>query len=146
MEPVSAIALGASVIGIFDVVTRTISALRKLQQRWISANMTVGALLGQLSTLKAALGQIAKWIETSLVDSIQHHQLVIDLGASLDSCSILVSVMDGYLSELDWDESNSLTFESKTRSVLQDGSMKECISHLSHQSIALNLLLTALNW
>ncbi len=108
--------------------------------------MTVGALLGQLSTLKAALGQIAKWIETSLVDSIQHHQLVIDLGASLDSCSILVSVMDGYLSELDWDESNSLTFESRTRSVLQDGSMKEFISHLSHQSIALNLLLTALNW
>jgi len=146
MEPISAIGLGASVISTIDVVTRTISALRRLQQIWKSADMTVGAFLGQLSTLNAALGQIANWIEQSLAGAIQYHQLVMDLETSLDSCSSLIAVMDGYLSKLDWDESNSLTFESKTRSVLQDGSMKECISHLSHQSIALNLLLTALNW
>ncbi|KAK4690330.1 hypothetical protein P7C71_g6437, partial [Lecanoromycetidae sp. Uapishka_2] len=145
-DPVTAIGLGASVIGTIDVVTRTISGLRKLQQRWKSADMTVSLLLGQLSTLKAALDQISSWISNSLDGVPENYQMVIDLEMSLDSCNILVSVMDTYVSELDRDKDDRLTFEGKMNAMLQDSSIKECANHLSHQCMALNLLLTALNW
>ena len=59
MEPISAIGLGASVIGTLDIVTRTTSALRQLQQRWKSADMTVSLLVAELTTLKAVLNQIS---------------------------------------------------------------------------------------
>lgn len=99
MEPVSAIGLGASVIGTIDVITRSINALRKLQQRWKSTDMTIGLLLGQLSTLKAALDQISNWITQSLEGVPENYQMVIDLEASLDSCNILVSIMASYISD-----------------------------------------------
>ena len=50
----------------------------------------------------------------------------------MQSCNLLVSLMDGYMSQLNFDESNNFVFESRVKAV-------------SHQSIALNLLLKALN-
>ena len=146
MDPVSVIGLGASIIGITDVVTRTLSALRQLQQRWKTADVTVGLLVSQLTTLKAALNQISDWVNQRLEGAIQHHQLVMDLESSMQSCNLLVSLMDSYISELNFDEKNSLVFESRAKAVLQAGQVKECVSHLNNQATALNLLLTALNW
>lgn len=108
--------------------------------------MIVGALLGQLSTLKAALDQIRQWVQRSLAGVPENYQMAMDLEASLDSCKVLVSIMDSYISELDWTEADTLTFESKMKAMSHDSSIKECSSHLGHQCIALNLLLTALNW
>ena len=146
MDPVSIIGLGAAVIGTTDVVTRAIASLRRLQQQWKSADMTVGLLVSQLTALKAALSQISCWIDQSFEGEIQYHQLVMDLQLSVQSCTFLVSLMDGRLSELNFDETNCLVFESRAKAVLQDGQIKECVSHLNNQSTALNLLLTALNW
>ncbi len=146
MDPVSVIGLGASIVGIIDVVTRTLTSLRQLQQRWKKADLTVGLLVSQLTTLKAALNQISDWVNQRLEGAIQHHQLVIDLESSMESCNMLVSLMDGSISELNFDEKNSLVFESRAKAVLQDAQVKECVSHLHNQAMALNLLLTAINW
>ncbi len=64
----------------------------------------------------------------------------------MESCHTLVSFMEDFLSKLCWNEGDNLTFESKTRALLQDARVKDCQSHLSHQATALNLLLTALHW
>lgn len=145
MDPVSAIGLASSLLGIIDVAARSISALRALQQRWKVADLTISLLISQLTTLKATLNQIKEWISTSL-NSIQHYQLVIDLGASLESCETLLLFIDGQLSHLDFNDSNDLSIESKIKVALQDKAVKECATHLVNQSTALNLLLTALNW
>ena len=70
---------------------------------------------------------------------------MIDLESSMQSCNLLVSLVDGYISQLNFDESNNLVFESRAKAVLRDSQVNECVNHLSHQSISLNLLLTALN-
>ena len=145
MDPVSAIGLAGSIVGIIDVAARSISALRALQQRWKVADLTISLLISQLTTLRAALNQIKEWISTSL-DASYHYQLVMDLGASLESCETLLLFIDGQLTQLDWDDSNTLSFESKIKAVLQDKTVRECATHLANQSTALNLLLTALNW
>ena len=108
--------------------------------------MTVNSLLGQLSTLKTALLQISDWVSRSLEGKVQHHQMVMNLEASIESCQLLVSIMDSLLAELAWAEKDGLRLWSKARALSDDGRLKECSTQLGHQSLALNLLLTALNW
>ena len=146
MDPVSAIGLAGSVIGIIDVAAKSISSLRKLQERWKAADLTISLLVGQLTTLKAALEQISAWISRSLDGNEQHHQLVLSFETTMQSCKLLLHVLDGQLSELEWDASHKLDFESRVKAVLEDCTLKEYANHLSHQYVAMNLLLTALNW
>ena len=146
MDGLSAISLAGSIVGIVDVATRSISALRKIQERWKAADLTVSVLIGQLTTLKAALNQISQWVSMRLTGSSQHHQLVIDLEAAIQSCRLLILLLDEHLNKLEWNASHRLDFESRVKTVLQDCNIKECANHLSNQSVALNLLLTALNW
>lgn len=145
MDPVSAIGLAGSIVGIIDVAARSISALRALQQRWKTADLTISLLISQLTTLRAALNQIKEWISTSL-NANYHYQLVMDLGASLESCESLLLFIDGQLLHFDWNDNNALSFESRMKATLQDKTVRECATHLANQSTALNLLLTALNW
>ena len=146
MEVIASIGFATSIIQTIDVVARNINTLRKLQVRWRSTDFTIAQLIGQLATLKAALDQISHWVSGNVGRCPQDHQLRIDLEASIESCHTLVSFMDDFLSNLCWSEGNNLTFESKTRALLQDARVKDCQSHLSHQATAMNLLLTALNW
>ena len=145
MEPLSAIGLAGSVVGTIDVVVRTLSALRRLQNRWKSANLIVAQLIGQHTTLRAVLDQISDWVSRRLEGVPRHQQLVIDLEASMESCKSLVSFMDDYTSVLEWNDSNTLSFESKARAVFQDSSVKEFQNCMTNQGVALNLLLTAMN-
>lgn len=146
MEVIASIGFATSIIQTTDVVARTINTLRKLQVRWKSTDLMVAQLIGHLATLKAALNQISNWVSGNVGKCPQNHQLTIDLEASIQSCHTLVSFMEDFLSSLCWNEGDNLTFESKTRALLQDARVKDCQSHLSHQATALNLLLTALNW
>ena len=88
------VSVAASVIGIVDVITRSVNSLLDLQTRFKKADLTVSLLIGQLSTLKAALNQISEWITTSLITVPQHHQLVMDLTVSLKSCKFLILLLD----------------------------------------------------
>ena len=64
----------------------------------------------------------------------------------MESCKSLVTFMDDHISFLEWNDSNTLSFESKARAVLQDSSVKEFQNCMTNEGVALNLLLTALNW
>ena len=146
MDPLSVLGAAGAVVGIIDVATRSINSLRRLQQQWSGADLTVSLLVGQLNTLNAALNQISEWMSTSLETVPQHHQLTIDLDASLESCKTLILFIDSHLSRLEWDDTNTLSLESKFRALLKDQSITDCVNHLHGQIAALNLLLTALNW
>lgn len=146
MEPLSIVGAVSSIVAIIEVATRCISSLRALQQRWTGADWTVNLLVLQLATLKAALDQIREWSAENLSTEPQHHQLVMDLDTSLESCKILIAVIDSHVSTLKWDEADTLMFESKAKAVWKDQSIQDCVNHLHHQTAALTLLLTALNW
>ena len=146
MEPLSILGAAGSIVGIIDVASRCISSLHALQQRWKDADMTVALMMGQISTLKAALEQISQWMHTDADTLSSHYQLVMDLELALNSSRISITFLDDHVATLMRDQYNELTFNSRARAMVQDTTVQQCAKHLNNQTVALNLLLTALNW
>lgn len=143
MEPVLAMGLTASVLGIIDVVTRSVQTLQNLQIKYKRADLTASLLIGQLSTLKAALFQISDLVNMDLVKAPQHRQLVADLTVSLDCCGVLIRVVDERLQDLKRDEHGALHAVGKAKLIWEEKDMVDIRNHLNHHTNALNLLLTA---
>jgi len=95
------------------VVSRGISTLVNLQSRYKSVGLKVKLLIGQLSTLKAALNQINDLIEACGI--LQNQQLVTDLAISMDCCEAVISVLDSRLYEFQKRQSVDLNLWSKTQ-------------------------------
>ena len=66
MDPISIIGLAGSIVSIVDVVTKSLKTLNELRLHRLEADLTLTLLITQLGTLKAALGQIAEWINSCL--------------------------------------------------------------------------------
>jgi hypothetical protein len=146
MDPVSAISLAASLVSIGDVLARSLRCLIDLQSRYRSASLIVNLLIGQLTTLKAAVNQITDWVTSSLFNSPTHEQVVADLETSLESCKLLILVLEERISQLERDGRGSLSVKGKIGFLWDESDLKEFSNHLSNQANALNLLLTALHW
>ena len=149
MDPISIIGLAGSIVSIVDVVTKSLKTLNELRLHRLEADLTLTLLITQLGTLKAALGLIAEWINSDLAaDPHQHYQLIIDLESALGRCKTLITLMDRYISKLEWNDhiDQPICFERRVRVALKDGAIKDYLNHLGNQTNALNLLLTAFNW
>jgi hypothetical protein len=138
--------LSGTCVKIIELTATCVTRLRVAEKRYQKADLTITLLMSHLSTLKAALTQIQTWVGSDSFLSSQHYQLIMDVDAALAGCYLLLGVLDEHISKLNWDSEDELDFTSKARVVLNHRVTKECIGHLSHQSIALNLLLTAFQW
>ena len=138
-----AVSLVASIVNIVDGTTKCIRILKTLQLRLQTANLTLTALTSQLGMFKAALDQIRDWM-LSDSESIAHYQLSLDLDFTLKCSRDIIQFVDGFLTQLLRDEGR-LTFRGKAMVALDDDRMRTCVDYLNSQSIALSLLLTALN-
>jgi len=78
-ESVSAIDLAGSLVGIADVVTRSLKALVNLQSKFWSSSLVINLIIVQLTTLKDVLTHITVWITSSLLSILMHEQLIVDL-------------------------------------------------------------------
>ena len=136
----------SSIVSIIDIASRCISSLHALQQRWKDADMTVALMMGQISTLKAALEQISQWMHIDANRLLLRSQLIMDLELALHSSQLSITFIRDHVTALMRDEYNELTFKSKARSMAQDNMVQQCVKHLNNQTVALNLLLTAFNW
>lgn len=142
MEPLSILGAAGSIISTIDVASRCISSLHTIQQRWHGADLTVALLSGHISTVKAALGQIAEFIQDRPLDE----QLVKDFELALVGCKLLLAFVDEHVTGLVTDDFNELSFGSKACAVLEDKKVQGYVNHLNNQAGALNLLLTAMSW
>lgn len=84
----------------------------------------------------------------SLMNVPLHEQLVADLQVSLESCHVLVLVLEERIEGLEQQlsDGNGLTAKGRIRFLLEESGLNDFNNHLSSQVNALNLLLTALNW
>ena len=146
MDPVSVVGVAGSIVTIVGVISGSLQSLLDLQGRYKKANLSVSLLIGQLSTLKAALNQISAWINTSLVNVTQHEQLVLDLTTSLDGSELLILLLNERLNSLKRSSTTSLDTLGKGQLLWGEKDMQEYLNQLDNQISALNLLLTALQW
>lgn len=145
MDPVSAIGLVGSVVGIVDVITKSVAYLSGLQSSYKIADLKVKLLIGQLSTLKAALDEVARLID-SRPGIPRDNKMVNDLSVALTCVEAVISAVDDRLSDLQRNESLGLKTLSKVGFVWDEQTINDYLSMLNNQVNALNLFLTALQW
>lgn len=143
-DPVSIIGTVGALANIIQLVSQTISGIRDLQSDWKDANLNFLSLLGQLSTLRVALIKIDTWMKNGFGDA--HHQLVLDLDATMHCCGILLTNLQESVEKLQQRQDHTLDFQSKIRLMFDKKGRGDIQRLLEHQTNALTLVLAACNW
>ena len=138
-----AIAAAASVVGLISSIARVATTLSNLQQRYSLAALNIAFITSSLWTTKTALEAIGAWRTTSTDKSQSSQQLDLDLKVSLQSCALLVAIIERKLVEMNLDQP---TFLDKARFLALDALYKDYASNLDAQIRALHLLLTIFQW
>jgi hypothetical protein len=125
-------------------VGQIIVAIRDLQSDWSDTDLTFLSLASQLSALRLALTKIEEWLCIDTGDA--HHQLVMDLDASINCCTVLLAKLQDLVDSLRQKENKVLDFQSKLKLVFGKKSIDDIQKLLQHQTNALSLLLAACNW
>lgn len=144
MDPASAIGIASAVLSVANLLAKNITALSDLQSRYGAADLKISLLIGQLSTIKAALNQIAKLLEGNR--SIRDNELISDFSLSLECVEAVVVILDDKVSRAQRNSANTLSFRNKAKFMWDEKTMDDYLNLLNNQIHALNLLLTALQW
>lgn len=145
MDPASAIGVASAVLSIVNLIAKNVAALSDLQSRYNAADLKVSLLIGQLSTVKAALSQMAKLLEGNN-RALRDPELIDDFSTSLGCVEAVVVVLDDKVSLVQRNAANALTTRSKVNFMWDEKTMDDYLSLLNNQIHALGLLLTALQW
>lgn len=145
MDPASAIGTVSAVLGIVSLIAKSVASLSDLQSRYGAADLKVSLLIGQLSTVKAALKQIAKLLEDGN-GALRDPELIDDFSMSLKCVEDVVVILDDKISLVQRNAANELTIRSKVGFIWDEKTMDDYLSMLNNQIQALDLLLTALQW
>lgn len=137
------IGAAAGVVGLVSSVARVATTLSNLQQRYSYAALNITFIASSLWTTKAALEAIGAWRASSTDTSQSSQQLDIDVDVSLQSCALLVAIIERKLVEMKLDQP---TFLDKARFLALDDIYKDFTSNLDSQIRALHLLLTIYQW
>lgn len=143
MDPITAVSTVGAVVGIIDVITKSISGLREVGARYKDAEFTVAALVSQLVTLRAALTKIREWMDSQPVES--HYQLVLDLGDTLSFCGILTDKLESEVLRCNRSPRGLLKAQSKLKFAVGGKSIEDLQNMVLHQTNALNLVVAAYN-
>jgi len=143
-DPLTIIGAAASVAGIVELLGKTVTVLHTLHSRWKEADFTLINLIAQLTALKAALSKLQEWMDTDMDEP--HHQLVMDLEASVTCCRMLVRRMDSEVEDLQQNSGTGLDAQNKIKLVVKNGTLEELQKMVDRQTSALTLLLTVCNW
>ena len=163
MDPAAIIGTTGAIVGIVDLLTRSIKSLHELHDRWTKTNLTALNLISQLTALKAALSKIQEWVDSDLAREPQHYQLVLDLCTTLNCCQSLVNSVHERIESLCWQQTNaesqkggtpylrrsssgeSLRTKSKVQVFLKNRETRDFQRFIQQQVDALTLLLIACN-
>jgi guanine nucleotide-binding protein G(i) subunit alpha len=143
-DPLTIIGAASSVASIVELLGKTVSVLHTLHSRWKDADFTFINLIAQLTALKAALSKLQEWMDADMDEP--HHQLVMDLEASVTCCRMLVRRMDSEVEDLQQNSGTGLDAQNKIKLVIKNGALEELQKMVDRQTSALTLLLTVCNW
>ncbi|KAL2829069.1 G-protein alpha subunit-domain-containing protein [Aspergillus pseudoustus] len=113
MDPLSTVSAVGAILGILEVTTRSIRTLSDLQSRYANIGLRARILVGQLSTLHAALGQVKHLLDIlgPANPDAPLSQISVDITNSLDCCQAVITILDQHLSRMQKDQ---LTVRDKT--------------------------------
>jgi len=142
-DPIAIFSTASGIAKSLEVLIRTINTIAELRSRWNDADLEVLTLESQLAALNTALSKIKAWAEASSQDP--HHQLVIDMDRCVFCCRLLISRIDGEVSQFTLTAQNELDALSKLRLLLKSKEFCNVQRMIEQQTGALTLLLTVCN-
>jgi hypothetical protein len=154
-EALAVIGAAGAIANIIDVASKTIKSLHDLHNRWRDADFTLLNLIAQLTALRAALSKIQEWIDQTEEATGRHHQLAMDMDASMTCVRMLIGKMDVEVEGLrrcvdenaNGDGFGKLDLGSKIKVVFGGkGTGEEWQRLIERQVSALTLLLAACHW
>jgi ankyrin repeat protein len=153
MDPVTVVGVLEASLHIGQFIAATIQGLNTLKGKFRDADTTIRLLIGQLSTIKAAILQIRDWAEFNFDDSPKERRFLAGLSISLDGCQAAIEVLSDEIHDLtdgsnslDGEGSTALTTRARVKASWNDDSMKVHEDRLQAQGRALQLLLLAGQW
>lgn len=142
-DPFTIIGSVSALCNIVDGISRAITTIGILHDRWKNSDIYFLSLASQLVSLRAALCRIQEWMDTD-TQSV-HHQLTMDLDVSIACCKLLVDSLDLLMDQIDRSTDQPLDVFAKLKLVFGTGGIDELQKHIERQTNALNLLLSACN-
>lgn len=138
-------AVGA-IVGIVDVVSRTVLTLRDIKARLDGADAKLVELIGELTAIKAALSHVKGLIEDNANEDV-HYQFVMDLEDTLGCCLPLVQLIDDRVMQAGWHEGETSleAFKNKIALVLRHEDTMDALARVNRMLTALNTLILAYN-
>ncbi|KAH8712154.1 hypothetical protein GQ44DRAFT_776179 [Phaeosphaeriaceae sp. PMI808] len=142
-EALAVIGTIGAVCNIVDVIGKTISIITDVRSRWKTADLALLSFASQLTSLRAALMEIQRWLDNNAENV--HHQLTMDLDLSLSCCQLLASELEDFFSQFDTCPDNHLGPSDKIKLLVRGQGAKDIQRFIEHQTSSLTLLLTACN-
>lgn len=139
-DPITIIGAVGALCNIVESVTKTINTVNSIRMLWKEADLFLASLAAQLVALRAALSTIREWME---LETETHHQLKMDLDASLSCCRNLVDRLDAIFSQANDDPQASVR---KLKVVYKAKDVHDLQKQVTLHTNAMTLLMAAYTW
>ena len=133
-----AVAAASSILTLVAAITKLAKSLNEVRDSYNNVALNITLVASSLSTIRAALEALHEWRANDRETADHSKQLDKDLEVSLSCCAILITVIDGKLSESGYKSG----MKQRIRYVWLEDTLKEYLSNLEGQVRALQLLLT----
>lgn len=145
MDTSEILTVTTSIVKLVGFSSDIIKGLYQLCERYQDAQLVLHGMVVQVQALRTALNRIDELAKSRATE--RHHQLVMDLDASLSFCDILLARLEKDVNGL---ISNGTmpqpAFTTRLRTAFVGGPASGVQAMLDRQACALNLLLTAYSW
>jgi hypothetical protein len=153
MDPISVVGVASASVQIAQLITQTIQGLCTLRNKFKEANTTIWLLMGELSTIRAAVSQLHDWTQLIDNDSPKEEEYMNSLQVALDGIQTATEVLAEDIKDITAGATTTsdaatfnLGFMVKAKVLWSEDTMKIHQDRLHAQVQALNLLLQAAHW
>ncbi|KAF3399651.1 Ankyrin-2 [Talaromyces pinophilus] len=148
MDPLSALGAISGALQVAQIVGQTIAGLSTLRGKYQNADLTIRSMIGELTTIKAALIQLHDWAKYNAEVNSSHREYEESVTVAIVGCSEVMEVLSGKVSELTINVNGHvdlpvLAFRTRIQVLWNEELMNSLREQLHSQVRALNLLLQA---
>ncbi|KUL86276.1 hypothetical protein ZTR_08377 [Talaromyces verruculosus] len=148
MDPLSALGAISGALQVAQIIGQTIAGLSTLRGKYQNADLTIRSMIGELTTIKAALIQLHDWAKYNAEVNSSHREYEESVTVAIVGCSEVMEVLSGKVAELTINVNGHvdlpvLGFRTRIQVLWNEELMNTLREQLHSQVRALNLLLQA---
>lgn len=153
MDPVSVFGVVSGAFQIAQIAAQTVKGLATLRGKFGNADLTIRSLIGELTTIKAAVTQLDDWAKYNNSNHVRDSPAANNdydegLSVALEGCRAIMDIFSEEVAALAQStvDGTAVGFRARARVVWNEDIMRDHQERLHAQVLALQLLLQACQW